>query len=146
MTTAPIIRKPVPRKPPAKRLFSGMAGSPLAQITEPIPEPAQTPPVAVEPPSVSKQKPGPKPKYGTAMTSAERQRQSRADRKQEQQDTERRKLIAELMRIYRRQQNDVIHQCIYDLLGNRSRTTFFTAFISLQVGHLRRNFFSAGQL
>src|SRR6266576_3732407 len=30
MTTTPTIRKPMPRKPPAQRLFSGMAGSPLA--------------------------------------------------------------------------------------------------------------------
>ena len=51
MTTAPTIRKPVPRKPPAKRLFSGMAGSPLAQVNEPTAEPAQeqTPEIAEEP-------------------------------------------------------------------------------------------------
>jgi hypothetical protein len=34
VTTA-LIRRPVPRKPPAKRLFSGIAGSPLAQVNKP---------------------------------------------------------------------------------------------------------------
>ena len=99
MTTASIIRKPVPRKTPAKRLFSGMAGSPLAQVNEPAPTPS---------PSVPKQRPGPKPKFGVAMTSAERKASSRANQKTKQDDAERRKLIAELMRIYRRQQGDAV--------------------------------------
>ena len=116
MTTAPI-RMLMPRKPPAKRLFSGVAGSPLAKVNEPAAKSAQDTPSAVpvlEPEpgpvlieSVGK-KPGPKPKYGTAMTVAERKRQSRANRQQKRQDAERRKLIAELMRIYRRQQGDVV--------------------------------------
>jgi hypothetical protein len=38
MTTPPISEKPMPRKPPAKRLFSGMAGSPLARVNEPAPK------------------------------------------------------------------------------------------------------------
>ena len=50
MTTAPISRKSMHRKPPAKRLFSGMVGSPLAKVLEaaPVetPEPAQAPPAA----------------------------------------------------------------------------------------------------
>src|SRR5258708_1080539 len=56
MATAPNIRKPMPRKPPAKRAFSGMAGSPLAsenaqntaqaRTLEIVAEPAQTPPPA----------------------------------------------------------------------------------------------------
>jgi hypothetical protein len=50
MTTAPI-RKLVPKKPPAKRLFSGMAGSPLAQVNEPAPAPA--PEIVVEPVQVT---------------------------------------------------------------------------------------------
>jgi hypothetical protein len=55
MTTAPIVRKPLERRPPAKRAFSGMAGSPLTRVEEmPAPEivakPAQSPAVAVVPP------------------------------------------------------------------------------------------------
>jgi hypothetical protein len=42
MTTVSIIRKSMPRKPPAKRLFSGMAGSPLAH-EENTQRPAQAP-------------------------------------------------------------------------------------------------------
>jgi len=62
---------------------------------------------------------GPKPKYGTAMTPAERQTRSRTNRKQIQDDAERRNqqiqddvrrkaLIAELMEIYDRQQANVV--------------------------------------
>jgi hypothetical protein len=116
MTTAPI-RMLMPRKPPAKRLFSGVAGSPLARVNVPAAKSAQsTPPAAPvsepQPGPVliesASMKPGPKPRYGVAMTTAERQRQSRANRKLKQQDAKRRKLIAELMRIYRRQQGDAV--------------------------------------
>jgi hypothetical protein len=37
MTTASIIRKPMPRKPPAKRLFFGVVGSPLVKVLESAP-------------------------------------------------------------------------------------------------------------
>lgn len=48
------------------------------------------------------------PKFGIAMTAAERKAASRAWKKEKQQDAERRNLIAELMNIYRRQQAMII--------------------------------------
>jgi hypothetical protein len=51
---------------------------------------------------------GPKPKDGVAMTPAERKARSRQKQKAKLDDAERRKLIVELMRIYDRQQADVI--------------------------------------
>src|SRR5437879_609307 len=56
--------RPLPRKPPVKRLFSGMAGSPLAQVNEPTTEPALFVP----------KRRGPKPKHGYVMTPTERKR------------------------------------------------------------------------
>src|SRR6266705_4077723 len=58
-----IIRKLMPRKPPAKRLFSGISGSPLVTVDSvpvTMPEPAQTPPVTVVPPAAAKAKPVPR--------------------------------------------------------------------------------------
>lgn len=152
MTTAPI-RKPVLRKPPAKRLFSGMAGSPLARIEENAHLSTQAPPPAVavlepeHPPVLMEsipKKPGPKPKYGRAMTVAERQTESRANRKQKQQDAERRKLIAELIRIYRRQQGDVVFDSkrphlVQDRKAakHRQERSYLEQLMTLAIGDLR---------
>jgi hypothetical protein len=65
------------RKAPVRRAFSGLAGSPLAFVAE--------------------VKRGPRPKYGTAMTARERQRESRARK----QDPERRSLVARILKIQR---------------------------------------------
>src|SRR6266566_3159775 len=43
MTTALIIRKPMPRKPPVKRLFSGLTGRPVDDPLEPTPVVAPEP-------------------------------------------------------------------------------------------------------
>src|SRR5438094_122342 len=75
--------RPLPRKPPAKRLFSGMAGSPLAVIGKPA-----TP---------APRKRGRPPKNTVAMTPAERKAASRTNQKAKQDDVERRKLIAEIL-------------------------------------------------
>ena len=103
MTTAPIIRKPMPRKPPAKRLFTGMVGLP----PEEPPTPASPAPVVPVAPAMPK-KLGRPPKNGVAMTATERKTQSRADLKQKQHDAERRQLISALMKIYRRQQSEIM--------------------------------------
>src|SRR5437016_2084271 len=103
MTTAPIIRKPMPRKPPAKRLFTGMVGLP----PEEPPTPASPAPVVPVAPAMPK-KLGRPPKNGVAMTETERKTQSRADLKQKQHDAERRQLISALMKIYRRQQPEIM--------------------------------------
>jgi len=50
---------------------------------------------------------GPKPKFGVTMTPAQRKALSRENQKTKLQDAERRKLIVELMKIYRRQQSSV---------------------------------------
>jgi len=88
-------------------------------------KPAQAPAVTVmdpEPAPVVESAPkklGRPPKHGAAMTTAERQTQSRANRKQEQENAERETqqkqddakregLIAELMEIYDRQQSDIV--------------------------------------
>ncbi len=65
------------RKPPVRRAFSGLAGSPLAVVAE--------------------VKPGPRPKYGTAMTARQRQRESRARK----QDPDKRSLVAKILKIQR---------------------------------------------
>jgi hypothetical protein len=65
------------RKAPARRVFSGLAGSPLAVVAE--------------------VRRGPQPKYGTAMTARQRQRESRARR----QEPEKRNLIARILKIQR---------------------------------------------
>jgi hypothetical protein len=116
MTTVPITRKSVPRKPPAKRLFSGMAGSPLSKIIEPTAKPAQSPsaavPVMPETPAVETsplpKKRGRPPKHAVAMTCAQRQVRSRANRKAKHDDAEHRNLIARLVKIYDRQATDVV--------------------------------------
>jgi hypothetical protein len=53
MNTSPIT-KSSPRKSPAKRLFSGMAGSPLAQVVKPSPPVSAPKPAQVGPPSVTR--------------------------------------------------------------------------------------------
>jgi hypothetical protein len=136
MTTA-LMRKPMPRKPPAKRLFFGMAGSPLARVDDNAHEPAPM----FE--SIPKKR-GPKPMNGMSMTTAERQRQSRANRKQKQEDAERRRLIAELMRIYRQQQGDVVFDSKRPHLSqdqkaakHRQERWYLGQLIDLPVGELR---------
>jgi hypothetical protein len=90
----PTLRRPV------KRLFqSRLVGLPPEPEDTPNPVNTQEPAPVME--AVPK-KPGPKPKYGIAMTPAERQRQSRANRKQKQDDAERRKLVAKNLKIARR--------------------------------------------
>ncbi len=64
-------------------------------------------PLAVTP-STIKRGPGAPPKHGVAMTPAERQAASRADRKAKQDAAEREKLITELTEIYDRQVSKVI--------------------------------------
>jgi hypothetical protein len=72
------------KKLPAKRAFTGLAGSPLAQLGEPI--------VQV------RAKPGPKPVHGVAMTAAERKQRSRANKK----EPEKRNLIAVILKVFKR--------------------------------------------
>jgi hypothetical protein len=75
-----------PRKPPAKRLFTGMAGSPLSGIAstaEPIAEP-------------TKPKRGRPPKGDHAMTPAERKRQERERIEHESSAPEREELIKKI--------------------------------------------------
>src|SRR5258708_30008037 len=98
-------RKPMPRKPPAKRLFSGMAGSPLARVEDNAQKPVQvtvavmdaelTPAVETLP---IPNKRGRKPINGVAMTVAERKDRSRTNQKTKQDDAQRRNLIARLVK------------------------------------------------
>jgi hypothetical protein len=93
---SPSTVKPVPRKPPAKRLFSGMAGSPLAQVNELQAEPIVAPAVA-GPFSIGKKR-GPKPKGDRPMTAAERQRKKRG----KDSEPEKRNLVASIIRTTKR--------------------------------------------
>src|SRR5260370_14244019 len=82
-----------PRKPPAKRLFTGMAGSPLSGIA-PTREPVVAPvPVSVEP---TKPKRGRPPKNDRAMTPAERKRQERERIEHKSSAPEREELIKKI--------------------------------------------------
>src|SRR5882724_4786512 len=83
------------------------------------------------------QKPGPKPKYGIAMTPAERQRQSRANRRAKQDDAERRNLIAELMKIYRRQQSDSLSSVAFAVVDRKQRAQYHKDLKGLSVAELR---------
>ena len=71
------------------------------------PTPASPAPVVPVAPAMPK-KLGRPPKNGVAMTATERKTQSRADLKQKQHDAERRQLISALMKIYRRQQSEIM--------------------------------------
>jgi len=95
MTTVSIIRKPMPRRPPAKRLFYGMAGSPLAQVNEPTTEPALFVP----------KRRGPKPKHGYVMTPTERKR----NQYERQREPEKRQLVAKILKIMKRQMTVPAH-------------------------------------
>ncbi len=53
MNTVPI-RKPIPRKSPAIRRFSGMAGSPLARVNNPAPPATAQKPAHVGPPNLTR--------------------------------------------------------------------------------------------
>lgn len=75
------------RKPPAKRLFTGMAGSPLSKVTPP-----DQPPVV--PPAPSKR--GRPPKHGVAMSNAERKRRERASIERDRTAPEREELIKKI--------------------------------------------------
>src|SRR5437588_3940661 len=89
--------KPSPKKSPTKRMFSGMAGSPLASVV-PVAV-AVLEPLGMEP---APKKRGPMPKFGVAMTPAERKTRSRTNQKAKLDDAERRKLVAEILVIARR--------------------------------------------
>lgn len=80
------------RKRPAIRVGSRLVGLPP---DEPVTIPAPA-------------KPGRPPLHGVAMTAAERTAASRAKRKAKLDDAERRGLIAKLMKIYNRQESDVV--------------------------------------
>src|SRR5260221_138793 len=60
-------------------------------------------------PDEPRAKPGRPPKYGVAMTLAERKAASRANQKIKLEDRERRTLITKLMKIYRQQQSSIVH-------------------------------------
>src|SRR6266581_154124 len=69
-------------------------------------EPAQAPAaVGVMEPEPKRGRP---PKHDVAMTPAERKAASRANQKAKLEDAERRNLIAKIVKIYRRQQADII--------------------------------------
>jgi hypothetical protein len=102
------------------------------------PEPAA---VAVLTEAAPKKKRGRPPERGVAMSAAERKVRSRARKKQNQEDQERRNLVAKLMRIYNRQQLTVdrkkklayisyeerlavAHKHKRDYLGHISRLSF----------------------
>lgn len=71
---------------------------------ETAPSPVQPPLIVATPEPVSTPKRrGRPPKFGVAMTVAERQAASRAWRKEKHQDVERRNLVAEILKIYRRE-------------------------------------------
>jgi len=81
------------RKPPAKRLFSGMTGSAFARVNEPAPAVGTLVPAPIIP-----KRRGPKPKLGVVMTPAERKRKQRIT----QAEPEKRQLIAEILKITKR--------------------------------------------
>jgi hypothetical protein len=78
------------RKLPAKRLFHGAAGSPLSYHTD-APEPGTT--------LVDARR---------AMTPAERQRKCRELKRKKEQDSEKRTVIAKLIKIYKSEQGTII--------------------------------------
>jgi hypothetical protein len=93
---------PKHRKPlPCSHCALAAKPAPVVPATE-TPEPA---PALVIP---THKKMGRPPRLGVAMTPAERKAASRLNRKQKEQDAERRRLIAELMKIYRRQQSRIV--------------------------------------
>src|SRR5690349_7646689 len=80
-----------------------------------IPKPAQATVVAMDPEPApvlviesTPKKRGRPPKHDVAMTPAERKAASRRNQNAKQDDAERRKLVSELMQIYRRQQGDFV--------------------------------------
>src|SRR6267378_212145 len=85
------------RKRPAIRVGPRLAGLPPDE------------PVA---PTAPAKRPGRPPKYGVAMTLAERKAESRANQKTKLEDRERRTLIAKLMKIYRQQQSSIVHDSL----------------------------------
>jgi len=109
------------RKKSAQRSFTGLAGSPLSRVSDTAPRVDPTTQAqanvtslidAVSQATTDKQvkevvrvKMGRPPKFGAAMTAAERKRLSRQKRR----DIARRDLIAKLMEIFRRQQSTVVN-------------------------------------
>src|SRR5579864_2934796 len=97
MITAPIIRKAVPKKPPPKRLFSGVAGSPLATVHDSAPmtapEPAQVLPVVAPAVPVSRGRGRPR-KYADT---AAKQAAYRTRLATKNQDSEFRDTLAEIL-------------------------------------------------
>jgi hypothetical protein len=76
-------------------------------FTEAEPELLEPAPVTAIP-APAKNVGGRPPKHGVAMTAAQRKAASRAGQKQKQDDAECRKLIADLMKVYRRQQAHIV--------------------------------------
>jgi len=107
-----------PRKP-TRRYLAGSAFNPAPQ------EPAET-----------SAKPGPKPKFGFAMTAAERQRKSRQNKKNLEQETERKRLVRELMKMYDVRKSAVIdtHR---DAQERTYRRDFLREVITLSIDQLK---------
>ncbi len=132
----------MPRKPPAKRAFSGMVG--LPPESEIVAEPAQAPAaVAVMDPEpapalieLAPKKRGRPPKHGAAMTLAERKAASRANQQAKQDEAERTKLIAELMKIYDRQQVDSLSSVAF-AVDRKQRAQYHRDLTGLSVAELR---------
>jgi hypothetical protein len=72
-----------------------------------VAKPASPVVAVIEPLPILKRRGRPS-KFGSAMTPAERKATSRANQKAREDDVERKKLVAELMKIYNRQQSDLV--------------------------------------
>jgi hypothetical protein len=102
MTAQVMNDAPMQRRKPPQRAFSGLVGKPYEpSVPEAIPAPG---PVLV-PALTPAKKPGRPPKYAN---NGEKQAEYRKRQKIKEDDTERRTLVTELMRIYKRQQGDIV--------------------------------------
>jgi hypothetical protein len=97
------------QKQPTRRAFSGLVGMPY-EGNDPKPAaPAATVAEAPAPvPVVTARKVGRPPIHGERMTPKERKRKSRAGQREKLADAERRDIVAELMKIYRRGQPKIV--------------------------------------